>query len=359
METLIEKINASGMFALSEQGGCETIFAGEFANKLLQFARIDKKLSNLILLRKFNYVYTVFGYSNIIFPFKINDIIRINKFLEQMNRVLPIGGKLFGYIKLKDAKKQEIYSRNGKLTGKLLYALHFLIHRVAPKLPYIKKVYFNLTKGKDRTLTKTEILGRFYACSFMVNNELVYKNHLFLEVKKIEIPQQNIKASYGPLIRLKRVGKCGKLFNVYKLRTMHPYSEFLQEYIYEKNSLQKGGKFNNDFRISTLGKLFRKYWIDELPMLINIIKGDMKLVGVRPLSQHYFALYTEEAKKLRTQFKPGLFPPYYADMPETLDEIMASEKKYLTQYMKKPVKTDIKYFFKVLYNILFRHKLSQ
>jgi len=54
----------------------------------------------------------------------------------------------------------------------------------------------------------------------------------------------------------KRYGKDGKMFNVYKLRTMHAYSEYLQEYIYKHNHLQDGGKFKNDFRISTEGRFF-------------------------------------------------------------------------------------------------------
>jgi hypothetical protein len=45
---------------------------------------------------------------------------------------------------------------------------------------------------------------------------------------------------------------------------MHPYSEYLQEYIYENNKLQQGGKFNNDFCVTTLGRIMRKTWIDEL-----------------------------------------------------------------------------------------------
>ena len=68
----------------------------------------------------------------------------------------------------------------------------------------------------------------------------------------------------------KKVGKDGVIINVYKFRTMHPYSEYLQSYIYEQNKLQEGGKFANDFRVTTLGKCMRKLWIDELPMFINL-----------------------------------------------------------------------------------------
>ena len=149
------------------------------------------------------------------------------------------------------------------------------------------------------------------------------------------------------------------MFKVYKFRTMHPYSEFLQAYIYERYSLQEGGKFNHDIRVTTLGRIMRKYWMDELPMLINLIKGDMKLVGVRPISQHYFSLYSQELQQKRTQHKPGLLPPFYADMPKTLEEIEASEMRYLTMCEQRgTLITDFIYFWKIFYTIVFKRARS-
>ncbi len=163
-----------------------------------------------------------------------------------------------------------------------------------------------------------------------------------------------MEATYGPLIKLRRVGKGGKDIKVYKMRTMHPYAEYLQEYVYQKHSLQEGGKFKDDFRVSTLGKIMRRLWIDELPMFINFFRGELKIVGVRPLSKHYFNLYSKELQERRIKYKPGLVPPFYVDKPKTLDEIMASEIKYFDAYDKNPVLTDIKYFFAAFYNIIFK-----
>jgi len=98
----------------------------------------------------------------------------------------------------------------------------------------------------------------------------------------------------------------------------------------------------------------RKLWIDEFPMIINVLKGEMKIVGVRPLSKQYFELYSRELQEKRILFKPGLIPPFYADMPGTLEEIQASEMKYLEAYEKKPWKTDWRYFWKAMRNILFK-----
>jgi len=50
-------------------------------------------------------------------------------------------------------------------------------------------------------------------------------------------------------------------------------------------------------------------------MFYNLLKGEMKLVGVRPLTEHYFSLYRKKLQELRAKTKPGLIPPFYLDMP--------------------------------------------
>ncbi len=133
----------------------------------------------------------------------------------------------------------------------------------------------------------------------------------------------------------------------------------LQDYVYQKNQLQENGKFSNDFRITEWGYFFRKFWIDELPQIVNFFQGDVNLIGVRALSHHYFSLYPKDLQKLRTQFKPGLVPPYYADMPKSFEEIIESERRYLLQKQKNPFLTDVKYFFKAFYNIIFKKARSR
>jgi lipopolysaccharide/colanic/teichoic acid biosynthesis glycosyltransferase len=181
---------------------------------------------------------------------------------------------------------------------------------------------------------------------------------LYFVARKIQEPAYDYHPTYGPLVRLKRIGINGKTIYVYKIRTMHPYSEYLQDYVYKTSDLQDGGKFRNDFRVSTVGRIMRKLWIDEVPMLINLIRGDLKLVGVRPLSQQYFELYDEELRAKRIRVKPGLIPPFYADLPKTLEEIQASENRYLDTYLKHPFLTDFRYFWKALYNIVVKRARS-
>ena len=132
---------------------------------------------------------------------------------------------------------------------------------------------------------------------------------------------------------------------------MYPYSEFIQGDIYEKYHLDKSGKMKQDYRITSWGKIFRKYFIDEIPQIYNWIKGDIKLVGVRALSEHYFGLYPSDLQQKRTNFKPGLIPPYYADLPKSFDEIIESERNYLNRKETSPIITDIQYFLKAMSNI--------
>ncbi|WP_062053361.1 sugar transferase [Aquimarina longa] len=289
---------------------------------------------------------------------KANDYLRINKFFEAINKKLPEGGVFINTVEVYDKRKERILMKYPKPLNYIYYIGDFIVHRILPKLKLTKSLYFRITKGYGRVLTKAEILGRLYSCGFDVIEEKLIDDQLYFIAKKEKQPIYDMNPTYGPLIRLKRVGKNKKSISVYKFRTMHPYSEYLQPYVFNKNNLRKGGKLNNDFRISNIGKILRKYWIDELPMILNFIKGDMKLIGGRPLSNHYFSLYTKELQEKRVRFKPGLIPPFYADMPETLEEIMESEMRYLEEYEKNPFFTDINYLLKIVKNIVFKGKRS-
>lgn len=290
---------------------------------------------------------------------KTNDIRRINKFFEAANNKLPDGGLYIGLVETKDERKKRLLKKYPPVINYFFYMIDFILKRVAPKFLITKKLYFAITRGLNRILTKAETFGRLYSCGFEMLDEKEIGNYLYFVAIKVKKPFYPANPSYGPFIALERIGKGGKTIKVYKLRTMHPYAEYLQDYVYIKQGLQNGGKFRDDFRISTLGALFRKLWIDELPMLLNLFRGDLKLVGIRPLSKHYFNLYTEELKKKRIKTKPGLIPPFYVDLPETMEEIIQSELKYLESYEMHPLITDLRYFFCALFNIIFRRQRSK
>ena len=290
--------------------------------------------------------------------YKVNDLRHVNKYFLQVWENLVPGGYYLLCARTNQVVKSSMKSKYPIGIGQIAYFFYFLFHRLMPKIPVLSQIYFSITKGKQRAFSFTEILGRLYYCGFSAVETKIFDGNQYFMVRKTGKPVEGQQPSYGPLIRLKRIGKDGKPIKVLKMRTMHPYSEFLQDYIYQKNHLQEGGKFKNDFRITTAGKVMRKLWIDELPMLINLLRGELKLVGVRPISKHYLDLYSPELQKLRMSVKPGLVPPYYADLPKTLEEIEASELRYLNRYKKNRIFTDIRYFFKAITNIIFRNARS-
>ena len=289
---------------------------------------------------------------------KFNDIRFINRYFIKVNELLPLNGVFAIGGVVSDVRKQTIKSSYPPVIWQIVYFFDFVWNRLFPKMIIFKKIYFFFTKGKHRVFPRTEIMGRLYSCGFEIISEQVVKDHFFVVVQKTHQPFDDKNPSYGPLIRLHRVGKDGKDIGVFKFRTMHAYSEYLQAYVYKHNDLQEGGKFADDYRVSTIGKFMRKYWLDEVPMILNILRGDLKLVGVRPLSKHYYSLYTPEMQELHIKVKPGLLPPFYVDMPKTLEEVQESEKKYIEQYLQHPFKTDFVYFWRIVGNIVFKRKRS-
>ncbi len=285
---------------------------------------------------------------------KLNDRADLNKFTIRLNEQLKEGEYYIGLVDHITG-----YERNEDLDthiqfGKLQKYRRFFIHRLLPKLKLTGYLYRRFTGDRHKRISKTEALGRMKYAGFEILSTDESKAGLIYLVQKVGQPQFETKPSFGPLIQLRRMVKGGRMTGIYKMRTMYPYAEFIQDYVYEHNKLEKGGKLKDDFRISEEGRFFRKYFIDELPMLINLLKFDIKLIGVRPLSAHYFSLYTNNMQAKRRQHKPGLLPPYYSEKkkPSSIEEVMVSEIRYLFMYERAPIKTDIKYFFKITKNLL-------
>lgn len=290
---------------------------------------------------------------------RINDCTRINKYFESINDVLKKEDKYIGFAQNLSGRNKELKKKCSGFLYRVLLILDFIINRVIPKVSFTKKLYFALRKKVNRPLSSAELFGRLVSCGFEIIDYHDNGKHTVFVAKKIDEPDFNFSPTYGPIIKLKRYGENNELINVYKLRTMHPYSEYLQDFIYKKNDLSDNGKFKNDFRITPWAKFLRKCWLDEIPMLINLFKGDLKLIGVRPISRQYFNLYPEKLKNLRKMVKPGLVPPFYADMPDSLDEIISSEIRYIESYLKNPWKTDFLYLLAILKNIFFNKARSK
>jgi len=114
--------------------------------------------------------------------------------------------------------------------------------------------------------------------------------------------------SKGPIIfRQKRCGYLGRIFEFYKFRSMISDVDCLVD-IRVVKQMQRDGilfKKRNDPRVTKIGSFLRKASIDELPQLINVIKGDMSLVGPRPLLPFMLEPYKEFAE-VRSTFRPGI-----------------------------------------------------
>ena len=288
---------------------------------------------------------------------ELNGFRFLNRYLIEVNRILQDGGVFAG--RFEPMERRYVYFRNRypAFFARLFYMFDFIWKRMFPKLPFLKKFYFLVTRGRNRVFSMAQGLGRLYYCGFEVIDLREADNFVWFIVKKVKPPQETVP-SYALFFKQKRVGKGRKPVYIYKVRTMHPFSEFIHQYVFDRNKLDDKGKIRDDFRVTAWGRFFRKLWIDEMPMLINWLKRDLKLVGVRPLSETFFKTYPEELQELRVRTKPGLVPPYYADMPKSIEEVWASETRYLEQYLKQPLRTDLKYFFRAFYNIVFKRARS-
>lgn len=132
-----------------------------------------------------------------------------------------------------------------------------------------------------------------------------------------------------------RVGKNNKDFKLYKFRSMRVNSD-------KQGLLTVGSK---DSRITKAGYFIRKYKIDELPQLINVLKGDMSFVGPRPEVRRYVDLYSEEQMKVLS-VRPGITDPAsikYRNENDILSSQSNPEEYYIQHIMPDKLKINIDY----------------
>lgn len=148
-----------------------------------------------------------------------------------------------------------------------------------------------------------------------------------------------------------RIGKNGKKFKIYKFRTMKENAEQMLEKLtqQQKEEYEKNFKLENDTRVTKLGKHLRKIGLDELPQLWNILKGDMSIVGPRPIVQKELEKYGTNKEKFLS-VKPGLtgYWKAYSTKETTYPERIQMELYYVENIS---LKLDIKIFIKTIYNI--------
>jgi len=296
---------------------------------------------------------------NVVSLQRINDVRYINKYFEKVNSKLVNGGVFIGCLETLSGRRDRKRISKIPVLNSIYFSIEFLFKRILPKVSFTKKHYFDITKGNDRLLSKAEGLGRLVSCGFSIMDFKTINGMLYFVVKKVKEPTFDLNPSYGPVYKMPRLGKNGKTIGVYKFRTMHPYSEYLQDFIVNANGYAKTGKPANDFRIPKWGKFMRRLWLDEIPQLFNVLKGELKLVGIRPVSQRYFQDIPKEMQKLRLTQKPGCIPPYVAlNRSGNVMSVLQAEREYLEEKVGNPFITDTKYFFHAIFNIIFKHKRS-
>ncbi|OGU42061.1 MAG: hypothetical protein A2315_10715 [Ignavibacteria bacterium RIFOXYB2_FULL_35_12] len=277
----------------------------------------------------------------------LNCIPNLNLFLYSINNYLSKDGKVILYYQtVQQRKKYLVETKN------------FIQRQVTKFFNFFSKVIHKKIIVKSYHYSRAEILGRLVYNGFEIL-ENVDNDHqsVVIAVLKRKISYSE-GPKYGPIYKIKRIGKGGKEIYIYKFRTLYPYAEYLNDFIYQTHKLNSDGFITDDFRISALGKIIRRLWLDELPMFINLLKGDIKIVGVRPLSAHYLNLYPIDLRFKRSKFKPGFISPYYFSLPRSIEEIYKSEEEYLSKYEKNPIVTDLQYFLKSLSNILLTNARS-
>ena len=292
---------------------------------------------------------------------KLNHIPRLNDFLDNCNHEMDLGDQLECMAFTSHQEYIHIKKTFPPGLSNVIIFLQYVWHTMFPKIKMTQKFYFFVTRDRHRTYSHTEILGRICRAGFKIVREENRHGILHVIAQKRSEPLERNESCVSPILKMKRVGKDGKWIEVYKFRTMHSYAQYLQDYVYEMNKLNHNGKLANDFRVNVWGKILRPIWLDELPMLWNVVQGDMKWVGVRPLTEHFFSLYTPEMQQLRTRVRPGMLPPFYYEKktPQGLDEIQDSERRYIESYLSHPLLTDWRYFWGTLYNIFIKMKRSK
>ncbi|MBA3604313.1 MAG: sugar transferase, partial [Parachlamydiaceae bacterium] len=185
---------------------------------------------------------------------KVNDIRFINKFFESINSRLENGDLFICRFETFTARKKRKPIGRVPVIGLIYFVFEFIFMRVFPKLPALKKLYFFVTRGHNRLLSKAETLGRLVSCGFEIENFQSFGGLTYVVTKKIKEPVFDMSPSYGLLYRMPRMSKNGKMIKVYKFRTMHPYAEYLQDYILRVNGYADSGKPADDFRLTPWGK---------------------------------------------------------------------------------------------------------
>ncbi|MDA7429627.1 sugar transferase [Primorskyibacter aestuariivivens] len=177
---------------------------------------------------------------------------------------------------------------------------------------------------------------------------------IFLPLIAISAIAVKLSSPAGPVFfRQVRYGLNGKPFRIYKLRTMVPKAEELKRELPGYREEQGAGfKLTQDPRVLPIGRVLRRYYIDEMPQIFNVLRGDMAIVGPRACS-HPLALY-EPWQMRRLCVKPGLTGDWQVDRNKSYDfhKRCVQDLAYVDA---KSLRHDVKIVFRTAFVCLFLH----
>lgn len=203
----------------------------------------------------------------------------------------------------------------------------------------VRKVLYKVVKRL------IDILGGLVGCVLLVPITVA-----------VYIARKVLKEDDGPLFyEHLRYGKDGKKFRIYKFRSMcidadKRLKEYLEQNEEARIEFEENHKLKDDPRITKLGKFIRKTSIDELPQFINVLKGDMSLIGPRPIVDGEIEKYGENKDKFLS-VRPGLTGYWAANGRSdiTYEERMKMELYYVDNIS---FKLDIQIFFKTIISVV-------
>lgn len=175
---------------------------------------------------------------------------------------------------------------------------------------------------------------------------------VFMVIAMIFVGPAIMIESPGPIFfKQKRVGKNGRYFYIYKFRSMYMDAEERKKDLMSQNEMSGlMFKMKDDPRITKVGKFIRKTSIDELPQFINVLKGDMSLVGTRPPTVAEFKQY-EGHHKRRLSMKPGITGMWQAYGRKTVSDFEDIVKMDLDYIDNWSIMLDIKILFKTVQSV--------
>ncbi len=186
--------------------------------------------------------------------------------------------------------------------------------------------YYRILQSKKASIIVKRVFDFCVALVFSI---------MFLPIFLILAIMIKIDSPGKVMFRQERVTTYGKTFRIYKFRTMVENAEKLGTQV----------TVNNDMRVTRVGRVLRKFRLDETPQLFNILKGEMSFVGTRPEVKRYVDAYTDEmyATLLLPAGVTSLASIYYKDEERLLAESENANETYINEILPQKMKYNLKY----------------